>query len=76
MTIERKNMTTLTKSPVDREQLLADLAWEFCEKNRSGDNASMEEFLERCPDEATRTSFRDLVNTDLLLHAVVENQQL
>ncbi|MBU6402343.1 MAG: hypothetical protein KGS61_18655, partial [Verrucomicrobia bacterium] len=58
-------MTTQTK--VDREQLVADLAWDYCEKARNGEKVTMKNFLRLCPDEQARVTFKTLVNTDLLL---------
>jgi hypothetical protein len=57
-------MKTETKST---EQLVAQLAWDFCEKTRKGASPRMTSYLQQCPNESARAAFKDLVNTDLLL---------
>jgi hypothetical protein len=59
----------------DTQQLVADLAWEFSEKKRNGEKPVMADYLRRCPDSVTRTSFKRLVNMDLLLRAVVQDSR-
>ena len=52
---------------VDQEQFLADLAWEFCQKVRTGKRVSMKEYLEKCPNDKMRSEFKRLVNMSTLL---------
>lgn len=65
-------MITVTNS--DTEQLVADLAWDFCENTRNGQPVVMQEYLDRCPDAPSRNHFKALVNTDLLLRATVATE--
>ncbi len=60
-----------TATHLDSEQLVADLAWNFCEETKRGEAVPMKAYLDQCPDNEARELFKDLVNTDLLLHAVV-----
>lgn len=54
----------------DNEQLVADLAWEYCEKARHGIRPSMNSYLKQCPNESARLRFRNVVNMGLLLDIV------
>ena len=55
----------------DEEQFVADLAWDYCEKARNGEQVLMKDYLARCPNGKLRTAFKDLVNADLLLQTAV-----
>ena len=65
-----------TPTHLDREQLVADLAWEFCEVARRGEAVPMKAYLDQCPDTEAREHFKALVNTDLMLRAVVSVERL
>ena len=63
---------TSTHVSTDNEQLVADLAWEFCEKTRKGQKVQMKDYLSKCPDRQSRAAFKELVNMDLLLNLAVQ----
>lgn len=66
-------MTTQTK--INSEQLVANLAWEFCEKSRKSEKPlGMAAYLRRLPDEESRAAFKELVNADLLLNLAVQER--
>ena len=58
------------------EQLVADLAWEFCEKSRTGQKVRMDDYLGRCPDRKSRVAFKELVNTDFLVDLAVRDPEV
>lgn len=64
-----------TRTHLNAEQLLADLASDFCERTRHGKGVEMKKYLARCPDDSSRNRFKELVNTDLMLRAVVGIQR-
>jgi hypothetical protein len=68
--IEHMNTTIDVKA--DAEQQVADLAWEYCEKTRRGEKVEMRDYLRKCPDHASQETFKELVNTDLLLDLLVQ----
>lgn len=44
-----------------------DLAFEFCEKNRNGEDVKMQDYLRRLANKSAKAAFKELVNTDMLL---------
>ncbi len=60
---------------IDHEQLVADLAWDFCQRSRSGQKVSMREYLKQCPDAKTRADLKTLINTGALLRIARQTQQ-
>ena len=67
-------MTTM-HAKTDNEQLVAHLAWDYCEKSRNGKAVDMKEYLRKCPDRKSRVAFKELVNTDLLLDLAVQESR-
>lgn len=55
-----------------REQLITDLAWEYCDKARKGQNPKKQEYLERLPDDAAREEFEVLTGFSELVDLTVE----
>ena len=64
-----------TQTITGNEQLVADLAWEFCEKARKGEKVKMKNYLQKLPDMHSRTAFRELVNTDMLLDVAAQEHR-
>lgn len=53
------------------EQVVADLAWDYCERVRRGEQVSMEPYLRRCPNHEARTHFKKVANMSGLLDVAV-----
>ncbi len=64
-----------TSTKEGQEQLVADQAWNFCERFRRGDKVDMKPYLDMLPDDACRKQFKRLVNMELLLEAVVNRDR-
>lgn len=64
----KQERNVMAKSiPVDSEQFLADLAWDFCQRSRKAERVDMEDYLQQCPNHEMRAAFKKLVNADLLM---------
>jgi len=57
---------------LDREQLLADLLWDYGYRVRRGDAVSMSAYLDRCTDEEMQTEFLELANISALIDLVMD----
>jgi hypothetical protein len=55
----------------DEEATVAALAWEFCERVRLGQPASIGDYLSRCPGDKSRREFRIAVGMSCLVDAAV-----
>lgn len=51
----------------DEEQLVADLAIDYCDRWRAGEEVSMNDYLEWLPTEQMRQEFKEAVNMARLL---------
>jgi hypothetical protein len=54
----------------NEEQLVADLVADFSERLQDGDPVSIEEYLERLPNEATRCAFKRVAVISQIVEAV------
>jgi hypothetical protein len=59
----------------NEEQLVADLATDFAERFRDGDEVSMQDYLERLPTDAMKDAFREVANMSRFLSVMQEGKK-
>jgi len=61
-----------SRSSESKEDLVAELAWKYCQKTRKGGQSSIAQYLRRLPDESSRREFLLLVSMDTLVDTALD----
>jgi hypothetical protein len=61
-------------SEEEREQLLADLAWDFTERLARREGVELQDYLDRCPDDEARNELRIVIGMSALSDAVFHRE--
>jgi hypothetical protein len=56
----------------EQEDLVGELAWEYCQKSRNGEHPSIASYLRRLPNNTSRQEFQLLVAVDTFVDATLD----